>query len=196
MKSPEEFVKVLAARDFDGLGAMLDEDAHGRLLLPYGLEEPSDGNSIVGHFKRWFGSASRFELASSSKEAVGSRHRLTWRFNVEREGRSEVIEQLAYINFGPDGIQQIDLVCSGFHPAATAETKLFDAGSMGCAEGLAQEFRQRIADVPVGTLLEVVVRDPAAKEDLPSLARMLGQQVRSIESTEDGRQIITVERRK
>jgi TusA-related sulfurtransferase len=196
MKSPEEFVKVLAARDFDGLGAMLDEDAHGRLLLPYGLEEPSDGNSIVGHFKRWFGSASRFELASWSEEAVGSRHRLTWRFNVQREGRSEVIEQLAYINFGPDGIQQIDLVCSGFQPAPTAETKLFDAGSMGCADGLAQEFRQRIADVPVGTLLEVVVKDPAAKEDLPSLARMLGQQVRSVESTEDGRQIITVERRK
>jgi TusA-related sulfurtransferase len=45
-------------------------------------------------------------------------------------------------------------------------------------------------------LLEVVVRDPAAKEDLPALARMLGQQVRSIDSAPDGRQIITVERKK
>jgi len=45
-------------------------------------------------------------------------------------------------------------------------------------------------------LLKVVVRDPAAKEDLPSLARMLGQQILSIDSTADGRQIITVERKK
>jgi TusA-related sulfurtransferase len=195
MKSPEEFVKLFAARDFDRLAAMFENDAHGRLLLPYGLEEPEGREAIVGHFKRWFASASRFELASSSAEAIGSRHRLTWRFNLEREGRPEVIEQLVYVTFGLHGICQIDLLCSGFHRNEIAVSR-FDAGSMGCADGLAQEFRQRMADVPVGALLEVVVRDPAAKEDLPSLARMLGQQVRSIDSNADGRQIITVERKR
>lgn len=196
MKTPKEFVKLLAARDFDRLAGTLAEDAEGRLLLPYGLEEPKGRDAIVAHFKRWFGGASRFELASSNEEAVGGRQRMTWRFNVEREGRREVIEQLVYVNLGPNGIRKIDLLCSGFQQEPANAVKHFDAGAMGCADGLAQEFRQRISEVPVGALLEVVVRDPAAKEDLPSLARLLGQQVRSIDSTADGRQIITVERKK
>lgn len=196
MKTPKEFVKLLAARDFDRLAETLAEDAEGRLLLPYGLEEPKGRDAIVAHFKRWFGAASRFELASSNEEAVGGRQRMTWRFNVEREGRREVIEQLVYVNLGPNGIRKIDLLCSGFQQEPANVIKHFDAGAMGCADGLAQEFRQQIAEVPVGALLEVVVRDPAAKEDLPSLARLLGQQVRSIDSTADGRQIITVERKK
>jgi TusA-related sulfurtransferase len=196
MKMLEEFVTLLAARNFDRLAATLADDAQGRLLLPYGLEEPNGRDAIVGHFKRWFGSASRFELASSSEETVGPRHRATWRFNVEREGRREVIEQLVYVEVGPQGIRKIDLLCSGFQQEAANAIKHFDAGAMGCADGLAQEFRQQLAEVPLGALLEVVVRDPAAKEDLPSLARMLGQQIRSIDSTADGRQIITVERTK
>jgi TusA-related sulfurtransferase len=107
-----------------------------------------------------------------------------------------VIEQLVYVDLGPEGIREIDLLCSGFQQEAASASKLFDAGAMGCADGLAQEFRQQIAEIPVGGLLEVVVRDPAAKEDLPALARMLGQQVRSIDSAPAGRQIITVERKK
>ena len=196
MQTPEEFVKLLAARDFDRLAGKLAEDAEGRLLLPYGLEEPKGRDAIVGHFKRWFGSATRFELASSGEEAVGHRHRVTWRLRVEREGRREVIEQLVYLDLGPHGIRKIDLLCSGFQLEAAKPVMHFDAGAMGCADGLAQEFRQQISEVPVGALLEVVVRDPAAKEDLPSLARLLGHQVRSIDSTADGRQIITVERTK
>ncbi|HEY6924635.1 MAG TPA: hypothetical protein VI653_14275 [Steroidobacteraceae bacterium] len=196
MTAPEEFVKLLAARDFDRLAGTLAEDAEGRLLLPYGLEEPKGRGPIVAHFKRWFGGASRFELAFSNEETVGGRQRMTWRFNVERDGRREVIEQLVYVNLGPNGIRKIDLLCSGFQQEPANAVKQFDAGAMGCADGLAQEFRQRISEVPVGALLEVVVRDPAAKEDLPSLARLLGQQVRSIDSTADGRQIITVERKK
>ena len=196
MQTHQDFVSLLAARDFDRLAGTLAEDAQGRLLLPYGLEEPAGRDAIVAHFKRWFGSASRFELAASDEEVIGPRHRISWRFNVEREGRREVIEQLVYLELGPQGIKKIDLLCSGFQQDTAKAVRHFDAGAMGCADGLAQEFRQQLADVPVGALLEVVVRDPAAKEDLPSLARMLGQQIRSIDSTADGRQIITVERKK
>ena len=70
----------------------------------------------------------------------------------------------------------------------------FDAGTMGCADGLAREFRSRILAIPLGDVLEVETRDPAAKEDLPPLARMMGHTVRSNESLGDGRLLITVER--
>lgn len=198
--TPSSFLELFAARDFEGLTAAFAEDARGRLLLPHGLEEPAGRDAIVSHFREWFGSASSFELVSSSDDVVGQLSRITWRFNIQREGRPpEVIEQLVFLDLSPVGIRRIDLVCSGFHEVAipAAESlRHFDAGSMGCADGLAEEFRRQVSDIPVGTLLEVVVRDPAAKEDLPSLARMLGQRITSTEATADGRLIITVERKK
>jgi TusA-related sulfurtransferase len=196
----QKFLELLAARDFERLAETLASDAHARLLLPRGLEEPVGRDAIVRSIESWFGSASFFELTSSSEDAVGPRHRLTWRFNVVRDGRSdEVIEQLVFLDLGPHGIERIDLLCSGFQKepsVAASPVQVFEAGAMGCADGLAQEFRRQIAKVPIGGSLEVVVRDPAAKEDLPSLARLLGQRVTSTEAHDDGRLTITVERQK
>ncbi len=195
-----KFLELLAARDFEGLVATFVSDAHARLLLPHGLEEHVGRDAIVHRIESWFGSASVFDLTSSSEEVVGLRHRLSWRFSIVRDGHSrEVIEQLAYLDLGPHGIEQIDLLCSGFQvePGIVADTmQVFEAGAMGCADGLAQEFRRRITNVPIGGSLEVVVSDPAAKEDLPSLARLLGQRVTSAEAHDDGRLTITVERQK
>lgn len=194
-----QFLELLAARDFDRLAGTLSSDAHARFLLPHGLEEYAGGDAIVRRIESWFGSASVFDLTSSSEETVGPRHRLSWRFSVVRDGARQVIEQLVYLDLGPQGIERIDLLCSGFQtqagPSASA-TQVFEAGAMGCADGLAQEFRRRLTAVPIGGSLEVVVSDPSAKEDLPSLARLLGHRVTSTETHDDGRLTITVERRK
>ena len=194
-----KFLELLAARDFERLVASLASDAHARFLLPHGLEEYDGRDAIVARIRSWFGSASVFELAASTEDEVGMRHRISWRFNVVRDGSRQVIEQVVYLDLGPHGIERIDLLCSGFlaEPAVDAgPTQVFDAGDMGCADGLAQEFRRQIAKVSVGESLEVVVSDPAAKEDLPSLARLLGQRITSTEAHDDGRLTITVERQK
>src|SRR5438445_13544252 len=81
------FVDLLAARDFERLAATLASDAHARFLLPHGLEEYTDRDAIVGRIKSWFGSASVFDLTSSSEEPVGQRQRLSWRFSGVRDGR-------------------------------------------------------------------------------------------------------------
>jgi TusA-related sulfurtransferase len=195
----KKFLELLAARDFARLADTLASDAHARMLLPYGLEEDTGREAIVRRIESWFGSASAFNLTSSSEERIGARHRLSWRFNVVRDGQSQVIEQLVYLDLGPHGIEQLDLLCSGFQmePSVDASSVLvFEAGAMGCADGLAQEFKRQVARVPIGGSLEVVVSDPAAKEDLPSLARLLGQRVTSTEAHDDGRLTITVERQK
>ena len=194
-----KFLELLAARDFERLVASLASDAHARFLLPHGLEEYDGRDAIVARIRSWFGSASVFDLAASTEDQVGMRHRISWRFNVVRDGSRQVIEQLVYLDLGPQGIERIDLLCSGFlaEPGvATGPTQVFDAGDMGCADGLAQEFRRQIAKVSIGGSLEVVVSDPAAKEDLPSLARLLGQRITSTEAHDDGRLTITVERQK
>jgi TusA-related sulfurtransferase len=199
-KTSQKFLELLAARDFERLAATLASDAHARFLLPHGLEEYAGRDAIVRRIESWFGSASVVELTSSSEADVGRRQRLTWRFSVVRDGRTrEVVEQVVFLDTGSQGIERIDLLCSGFQsePGVIAgPMEVFEAGEMGCADGLAQEFRRRIAEVPIGGSLEVVVSDPAAKEDLPSLARLLGQRITSTEAHDDGRLTITVERQK
>ncbi len=194
-----KFLELLASRDFERLVASLASDAHARFLLPHGLEEYDGRDAIVARIRSWFGSASVFDLAASTEDQVGMRHRISWRFNVVRDGSRQVIEQVVYLDLGPQGIERIDLLCSGFlaEPGVAAgPTQVFDAGDMGCADGLAQEFRRQIAKVSIGESLEVVVSDPSAKEDLPSLARLLGQRITSTEAHDDGRLTITVERQK
>jgi len=198
-RTPERFLELLASRDFEGLAAIVAPQARARFLLPHGLEEHEGRDAVVGRIQSWFASASVFALISSSADTVGDRHRLSWRFEVVRDGtRREVIEQLAFLDLGPDAIQQLDLLCSGFQAdsrsAAEGSDHRFDAGTLGCADGLAQEFRRRLGEVPVGESISVLVRDPAAKEDLPALARMLGQSVTSVEAYGDGRLEIKVER--
>lgn len=72
----------------------------------------------------------------------------------------------------------------------------FDAGDLGCGTGLPRAFRLRLEAIPVGDVLRTLVADPAAREDLPALARMLGHTVRSLEQVADGRLSINVERAK
>ena len=71
----------------------------------------------------------------------------------------------------------------------------FDAGTLGCGDGLAAAFRNRIGQIGVGDLLRVRTTDPSAKEDLPSLARLMGHAIQDIEARPDGSLTITVERR-
>ena len=74
------------------------------------------------------------------------------------------------------------------------ETHEFDAGTMGCAEGLSQEFKRQINALPAGDVLVVTARDPIAKDDLPALARLLGHKVHSVEINQNADIVVTVER--
>jgi TusA-related sulfurtransferase len=109
-----------------------------------------------------------------------------------------VIEQHLMLDIGADSrIRGIDLLCSGFRSIASCETDRvhrFDAGNLSCGDGFAGEFRRHIQQIPVGDVLVVTARDPAAKEDLPPLARMMGHLVRSVEAPGDGRLLVSVER--
>lgn len=72
----------------------------------------------------------------------------------------------------------------------------FDAEDLGCGTGLPKAFLDHMRAIPVGAVLRTLASDPAAREDLPSMARMLGHSVHSIEEGPDGRLVITVERKR
>ena len=69
----------------------------------------------------------------------------------------------------------------------------FDAGWMSC-DVLPMAFRRQMQAVAVGDVVVCTVFDPSAKEDLPSLARMLGHKILRSEDRDDGALVVSVER--
>jgi TusA-related sulfurtransferase/uncharacterized OsmC-like protein len=74
------------------------------------------------------------------------------------------------------------------------EPHKYDAGDLGCGDGLPQEFRRQVNSIPPGHILEVTTRDPSAKEDLPSLARLLGHEIISVRTADNGDTVVVVRR--
>jgi TusA-related sulfurtransferase len=197
------FVAALAAGDYDGLAAAFAPDVRFRYLVPRGPGEMRGAVEAAAQFRQWFGDADALEVQSIRVEPLPDRTSARYRLKVRKYDGWEVVEQQTYVDVDEGGrIAGIDLLCSGFRPTIGAQEiespgrHHFDAGTLGCAEGLAQEFRRRILAIPPGDVLVVQTSDPAAKEDLPPLARMMGHTVRSVEPSGNGRLQITVERRR
>ncbi len=197
----ERLVRAITARDYTSLFGVLARDARFRYLIPSGPGQVAGAADVAAKYFEWFGDVVTLEVQEVLVQRVSDRTSARYRFLV-REGRDwEVVEQQAYLDVDAEGrIAAIDLLCSGFRPtdgpggASSTGTHEFDAGTMSCADGLASEFRRRIGVIPVGDVLAVTARDPAAKEDLPPLARLMGHTVRSVKASGDGRLVITVER--
>jgi TusA-related sulfurtransferase len=201
-RAAETLRDAILARDFKALEGALAPETDMRALLPGGLREYASRTEIVAAFESWF--AGWFEFAPEPRPAVivGTRVRVGWlaRLRGEEGGPPVVIEQTALVDVDEGAVYGIDLLCTGFQedgpivPIAASAVVEFDAGTLGCADGLAGEFRRRIAPLEAGQVMRVATRDPAAREDLPPLARLLGHRVLGIEAQPDGRTIISVER--
>ncbi len=116
--TPDLFVAALSLRDFDRFAGCLAPSARARMLRSRGPEMQSGREAIARRFEAWFARASEFEVLDSSVGRVGTRSRLSWRFRMSRDGQEpEVIEQVAFVDLGSDGITGVDLLCSGFLPS-------------------------------------------------------------------------------
>jgi TusA-related sulfurtransferase len=192
------FLDALAAREFTAVRSLLADHVRFRMLLPQGPATEAGAQATIGRFLGWFSEADTFETESSSVGELEGRGTVAYRFHLHDALGWRVIEQHLMLDVGTDGrVEAIDLLCSGFRSIvvdAPEGVHAFDAGDLGCADGLAGEFRRRVQQIPVGHVLVVSTRDPAAKEDLPPLARMMGHVVRSVEALGDGRLLVSVER--
>lgn len=194
----DSLVERLADRDFDGFAACLSPTIRLRELIPAGPGEHHGPVAATARFRSWFGDASRLELSDGRVEAFVDRWHVTYRIDLDEGSRTYHVNQQLFCDLGDQLVERIDLLCSGFRPVVAADRAAihyFDAGALGCADGLADAFRRQLDEVPVGDLLVVVARDPTAREDLPSLARLLGNRVVSAETHDDGQLELRVERR-
>jgi len=113
--APDAFLSALSMRDFGRFAECLAPEVHARLLLPPGPEVRTGREEVTLRFEGWFACASDFEVLDTQRAQIGLRTRLSWRLRMSRDGQShEVVEQVAFVDAGPEGISAIDLVCSGF----------------------------------------------------------------------------------
>ncbi len=197
-KAGEAFVDALTQRDFVRLEACLGPGVRLRALVPSGLREREGASEAAVLFRSWFEGVEHFEILERRVGVLAGRVQVHYRLRERYpDGEFEVIEQNAFCDVEDGRIASMDLVCSGHLPepkGSPATVQRFDAGDMGCGSGLPQEFRRQIQALPVGGTLEVHVRDPSAKEDLPALARLLGHKVVSVQESTDGTTIVNVAR--
>src|SRR5712691_167538 len=136
----EAFVSAVAGRDFEGLQAAMADDVRFRLLVPKGPQAQVGAAETVGRFVGWYAGADELRLESSSVGAVSGRMVLAYRFRLLDADGWQVIEQHVVADVAPDGrLEAIDLLCSGFLPdpePGPNGTHRFDAGDLGCADGL------------------------------------------------------------
>ena len=193
----EDFVVALSDRDSERLKACFHPEVRMRALVPPGFQELKGSSAVVSQLKSWFAQADGIEVLEKHIYRVADRLHVRYRFRERySDGESEIIEQDAYCDLREGTIVAMDLLCSGHRPElpVVGELHRFDAGDLGCSSGLPEEFRRQIDGIPIGSNLEVVTRDPSAKEDLPSLSRLLGHQVISISNSPDGNTVLVVRR--
>jgi TusA-related sulfurtransferase len=196
----EHFVAALAELDWKKLEACFHPEVQFRALVPSGLKELKGAKDAAARMQYWFRDVDRLQLLQKQIYPVSDRIHISYQFREFRsDGGTKVIEQHAYCDIRSGVIESIDIVCSG-HLLEARETTgglvhhQYDAGDLGCGSGLPQEFRRQVSAIPVGHVLDVVTRDPSAKEDLPSLARLLGHKVLSVKDSSDGTIVVTVQR--
>jgi len=191
------FLTAITARDFPTARDLLADTLPLRMLTPGGLLTERDSDAAIRRFEGWFATGNPFQVLAASAVQVADRAVLGYRIRLRWPEGWHLISQHLVLTVSGSWITGIDLLCSGFRPVpdpATGTVHAFDAGTLGCADGLAAEFRRQVQTIAVGDVLAVTTGDPAAKEDLPPLARMMGHVVRSIEAADDGRLLICVQR--
>lgn len=191
-------LEAITGRDVRAIEGALTADAHLRALLPFGLVEVDGATAIADQLEGWFAGADPFEVLSRDVQESAGKVAVRYRFRLRQPGADHeaVIEQNLMCSVSDGRVDAVDLMCTGFHPLASSASRehAFDAGSLGCGDGLTAAFKNRIKEVDIGDLLRVHTVDPSAKEDLPSLARLMGHAVHSVEAHADGGLTITVER--
>jgi hypothetical protein len=116
----EKFVTALAAKDADGLRAVLDPALDFRALTPGKFWECDGADDLVdrvvlGH---WFEPTDHItRVLRVDTEDVGARHRVGYRLAVTNGDGDHMVEQQAYYETDGDRITWLRIMCAGYQPA-------------------------------------------------------------------------------
>ena len=118
----DTFVNALAAKDEDGLRALLTEDVDFRGLTPDQAWQGTGHDAVLEVLLgRWFEPHDEIvEVREVAVDTVGDRDRVTYRLGLSCHGEPRVTEQHAVFETDGEGrIGWLRIMCSGFRPDAS-----------------------------------------------------------------------------
>jgi len=115
----ERFLHALEARDFDGIASCFAPNGRLRALVPTALREDEGSQAVAERFRYWLGDMTGFALSDTEVEEFVDRLHVRYRMRgVDPEDGAVTSEQHAYLTLEGDTIIAMNLVCSGWRPAA------------------------------------------------------------------------------
>ena len=115
----ERFLHALEARDFDGIASCFAPNGRLRALVPTALREDEGSQAVAERFRYWLGDMTDFALSDTAVEEFVDRLHIRYRMRgVDLEDGAVTSEQHAYLTLEGDTITAMNLVCSGWRPAA------------------------------------------------------------------------------
>jgi hypothetical protein len=112
------FVDALAAKDAEGLAALVHPEIDFRALTPGRFWEARDPDAVLGIvLGDWFEPSDELEeLVLVEGDAFADRQRVRFRFRGRNADGPFIVEQQAYLSERDGRIGWMRLVCSGFRP--------------------------------------------------------------------------------
>jgi hypothetical protein len=115
----ERFLGALEARDFDGIASCFAPSGRLRALVPTALREDEGSTAVAERFRYWVGEMSEFAISDTAVEEFVDRLHVRYRMRgIDPEDGPVTCEQHAYLTLADDAITAMNLVCSGWRPAA------------------------------------------------------------------------------
>jgi hypothetical protein len=115
----ERFLEALEARDFDGIASCFAPNSRLRALVPTAVREDEGSAAVAERFRYWVGEMTDFAISDTAVEEFVDRLHVRYRMSgIDPEDGPVICEQHAYLTLEGDAIAAMNLVCSGWRPAA------------------------------------------------------------------------------
>ena len=119
----ESFARAIAAKDREGLLAILHDEVNFRGLTPSRNWAADDSRTVVDDIVlgAWFEPSDVIEqLEEVTTGQVSDRSRVAYRLRIHSGGETFLCEQQAYFAVDGDRIGWLRVLCSGFRPYPTS----------------------------------------------------------------------------
>jgi len=116
----DRFTTAIITRDYAALNATLSPEVRLRALVLPGPFELTGPAAVTAQFEQWFAGGRSFHVIGHSTAEVGSRVHAEWTIARSPDSPSAApltAQQHAFLTVGGDGVETIDLVCSGWQEA-------------------------------------------------------------------------------
>ena len=115
----ERLLHALEARDFDGIASCFAPSGRLRALVPSALREDEGSQAVAERFRYWVGEMTDFAISDTAIDEFVDRVHVRYRMSgIDPEDGAVTCEQQAYLTLEDEAITAMNLVCSGWRPAA------------------------------------------------------------------------------